>query len=50
MSKGSKRRPQKIPAKKFDGEWDRIFGKAKKFETEADMYKDITGRESTALK
>lgn len=27
MSKGSKRRPQRVPDKAFEDSWERIFGK-----------------------
>jgi len=30
MSKGSTQRPLGVPKKKFDENWDRIFGKNKK--------------------
>ncbi len=29
MSKGSKRRPMKVPYKRFEEDWDRIFGSKK---------------------
>lgn len=30
MGKGSNRRPIKVPQKKFEENWERIFGKSKK--------------------
>jgi hypothetical protein len=35
MSKGSKRRPRSVPADKFGDNWDRIFNKPNKEDSDA---------------
>ncbi len=43
MGKGSKRRPQQSSDKHMQSEWDRIFGKKKKYKFVKEETKALTG-------